>query len=49
MVESGCDLFDLGAQNLLCLKNELMKWADFLDTDTNLQKLIVTLIFIGWV
>ena len=38
----------LGLQNLLYLKNELMKWADFLHADTNLGKLKVTLIILGW-
>ena len=31
------------------LRNELMKWADFFHADTNLGKLRVTLVIIGWV
>ena len=34
---------------LLYLKNEPMNWADLLHADTNLWKLKVTLIIIGWV
>ena len=29
-------------KNLLYLKNELLKWANFLHADTNLEKLEVT-------
>ena len=37
----------LELQNLLYHKDRLMKWADFLYTDTNLVKLKVTLIIIS--
>ena len=38
----------LKLENVFYLKNELMKWADFLHVDTNLEKIIVTLIIIWW-
>ena len=42
-------LFGLGTvKSAVYFKNELMKSADFLCADTNLGKLIVTLIIIGW-
>ena len=34
---------------MLNLKSESVNWADFLHADTNLWKLKVTLIIIGWV
>ena len=46
--KNGRGLLVLEHLNLLYLKNELLKWADFLHTDANLGKLEVTLIIIGW-
>ena len=41
--------FVVGTNNLLYLKSEPMSWAHLLDADTNLWKLKLTLIIIGWV
>ena len=41
--------FVVGTNNLLHLKSEPMSWAHLLDADTNLWKLKLTLIIIGWV
>ena len=37
--KNGRGLLVLGPLNLLYLKKELLKWADFLHTDANLGKL----------
>ena len=39
---------DVELYNLLNLKNEYIKWADLLHADTNLGKIKVSLIIIGW-
>ena len=44
VVKSGCGFFGLGTLKFALL----MKWGDFLHGDTNLGKLKVTLIIIGW-
>ena len=48
VIKNGCGLLGLGTLNLLHLKNESMNWANFLHAVTNLGKLKVTLIIIGW-
>ena len=48
VVKNERGLFGLGTLKSAHLKNELMKLADFLHTNTNSGKLIVTLIIIGW-
>ena len=40
-LEMGMTFEVLRLQNLLYLKNELMKWADFFHADKNLEKLKV--------
>ena len=51
LVKNGRSVLDhrtLKSAIYIYLKNELMKWADFLHADTNLGKLNVNLIIIGW-
>lgn len=38
----------MGLENMLHVKIELMYRADFMNTDTNLGKLKIALIIIGW-
>ena len=49
VIKNGCSLLGLGILNLLYVKNESINWADFLHAGTNLQKLKLALISIGWV
>ena len=49
VIKNGCSLLGLGILNLLYVKNESMNWADCLHAGTNLQKLKLALISIGWV
>ena len=55
VVKNRCGLLDQGNLNLLYLlyllylKNDLMKWSDFLHADANLGELNINLIIIGWV
>ena len=39
----------MGPKNLLYLKNELIKWADFLLAGANSEKLKVISMILGWV
>ena len=48
VIKNGHGLLDRGTLKSAVHKNELMNWADFLHADTNLGKLKVTLIIIGW-
>ena len=50
VVKNGSSLLDHWTlKSTIYLKNELMKWGDFLHADTNLGKLNVNIIIIGWV